>query len=118
MRDAMKALEEVRLEVKDREAIEAAGRLLRERFPVDQVVLFGSKARNEADDESDIDLLVLTRGRMSWDEKSEMTRALGSVQRQYSVIFSPVVISSRDWAEGPYIVLPFRGEVNRDGVVV
>jgi predicted nucleotidyltransferase len=43
----------------ERRAIEAAARLPHEAFPVEQVVLFGSKARAAGDEESDIDLLVL-----------------------------------------------------------
>jgi predicted nucleotidyltransferase len=41
-------------------AIQAADRQLKKLFPVEQVVLFGSVARGEAVEGSDIDLLIIT----------------------------------------------------------
>ena len=47
---------------------------LRKRFGdrVQSVVLFGSVARGEADDESDIDMLVLVRDKLSRPEQKEI----------------------------------------------
>ena len=115
---AVKTLDQITLDENDRRAIESAGQILKLRFPVDHVVLFGSKARGKDDEESDIDLLVLTKRRMSWDEESKITRELGTVQRRYSVVLSPVIIPSLEWEDGPYMVLPFHDEVDRDGVAV
>src|SRR5713226_3178953 len=56
----MKTLTDVSLKPKDRRAIEAAARLLRDRFPVERIVLYGSKATGADVEESDIDLLLLT----------------------------------------------------------
>jgi hypothetical protein len=50
----MKTLADIALQENERRAIEAAARLLRAEFPVQQVILFGSKARGSGDDESDL----------------------------------------------------------------
>jgi len=112
----MKRFDDIDLSERDRLAIAAAAAVLRERFPVDRVVLFGSKARGEADHESDIDLLVLTTRSMTWEEQSRITEALYPLQLEHDVIFSPMIVSVDEWSTGLYHVLPIRKEVDRDGV--
>ena len=45
----------------NRETIEAITRLIVERFQPEQVILFGSCARGEVDENSDLDLMVVLR---------------------------------------------------------
>ena len=49
----MRTIDQAALDDRERAAIGAAARLLRERFAALQVVLFGSRARGEGDAESD-----------------------------------------------------------------
>jgi len=102
---------------RDREAIQAAVRLLRARFPVEQVVLFGSKARGTDDAESDIDLLVLTREELTWRERDAITDLLFDVECAHDVVISTLVVSTERWSNGPYTVLPIHREIARHGVV-
>ena len=112
----MRKLEDISLPSDDRAAITEAARLLRRHFPVERVVLFGSKARNEDDPESDIDLLVVTSRKLKWAEENEITRALYPLQLQYHVALSPVIVAKEEWDEGVYRVLPIHREIERDGV--
>jgi len=112
----MKTLDDIRLSPKDRSAIQAAAAVLREKFPVEQIVLFGSKARGEDDPESDIDLLVLTSRPLSDRDESEVTRALLALELDLAVVISPLLVCVDDWREGFYQVLPIRREIERDGV--
>lgn len=112
----MRALRNLPLKEKDRLAIEAAAKVLRGRFPVEQVILFGSKARGEDQPESDIDLLVLVRGRVTHELKRAMTHALFPLQLQHEVVLSLTVLAAEQWESGVYQVLPIRGEIERDGV--
>ncbi len=43
----MRTLDQIGLSDKDRRAVQAAARLLKQRFPIDQVILYGSKARGD-----------------------------------------------------------------------
>jgi uncharacterized protein len=112
----MKRLDEIDLKHAERSAILEAARLLRERFPVEHIILFGSKARGEGDDESDLDLLILTQRLLSTREKEELTHALFPVELRWNVIISRIIIPVEAWERGPYQVLPIRHEVERDGV--
>jgi len=114
----MRSFGDVALSSKDREAIECAVRVLREKFPVEQVILFGSKARGTDDEESDIDLLILTSRPLSWQEQDAVTDELFDIELTCNVLISTLILSTREWTEGVYIVLPIHDEIERDGVVI
>ncbi len=56
----MRTLNEVPLAERDLRAVNAAVEMLRERFPVEKVIVYGSKARGDSDEDSDIDLLLIS----------------------------------------------------------
>ena len=113
----MRTFRQIRLKERDQKAIEAASKLLRERFPVETVILFGSKARGEDNSESDIDLLALTTRHLSWEERDAITDGLFDIELNQDVGISTFVASVTEWEEGVYSVLPMHEEVSQDGVV-
>jgi uncharacterized protein len=114
----MKTLEQIPLKPKDREAICEAARILRQRFPVRQVVLFGSKARGDDDVESDIDLLVLTEFKASAPDKGAIADALFDTQIRGAVVLSPLVVQQNEWDGALWRVLPIHKQIEREGVLV
>jgi len=112
----MKTLDGIRLEPNERAAIQAAAAVLRERLPITQVILFGSKARGDDCGESDIDLLLLTARSLTWEERDLALELLFSLQLEYEIVFGLMVVSEDDWYRGVYQVMPIRDEVERDGV--
>jgi predicted nucleotidyltransferase len=74
-------------------------RSIGERFPVDGGILFGSRARGGAGDESDADVAVLLRG----DPGSTVTTMLEMVDAAYEVelasgiVISPLPVWQRQW---------------------
>ena len=115
-RMTMRSLADVQLQPKDRDAIATAVQVLRERFPIVSVTLFGSKATGRDDAESDIDLLVLTSRKLTWRERDAVTDALFDVEMAHDVVISTLVIPFDEWEAGPYQVLPIRAEIERQGV--
>ena len=112
----MKTLSDIELRPADRAAIVAAATLLKARFPVLRVCLFGSKATGRDDAESDIDLFVLTSRSLSWQERDAVTDALFDVEMEFDVVVSTLVVCEEDWLRCPYQVLAIRDEVERDAV--
>jgi predicted nucleotidyltransferase len=112
----MKNLAEVGLDPRDRSAVMAAAKLLREKFPVEQVILFGSKSRGDDDAESDIDLLVLTSRPLSRGEQNALSDALFPLQLQYDVVLSPLIVAAEEWRSGVASVLPIHYEIEEQGV--
>jgi len=106
------------LMIKDHAAIQAATRILKDRFPVAKVVLFGSKSRRDDDEESDIDILVLTSRPLSWRERDAVTDALYEVEMQYEVVISTLIVPRDEWEQGVYSVMPIHDEIASEGIVL
>jgi predicted nucleotidyltransferase len=90
---------------------------IRDRFPdrVLSVTLFGSKARGDADTESDIDLLVLVDADNS-EFRSELWRIASDISLEYNVVLSARVFAQARWAETRRIRLPLYRAIVADGV--
>ena len=114
----MRNLDDLTLSGNEREAIEEATRILKERFPVRDVILFGSKVRGESSKDSDIDLLLLTTQPIHWKERHAIVDALFEVEMRYDVVINIVVNTVHDWHEGMCTVLPIHEEINREGVTI
>ena len=114
----MKCLKDIALKQRDRTAIEAAVRLLRDRFPVERIVLYGSKACGTDDAESDIDLLVLTSRELEWKERGAITDALFDVEMDHGVVISTLVVPVGEWEHGRYAVLPIHEAIEASAVLV
>ena len=116
MAHGMKRLEQAALETRERNALAEAARILKAGFPVERVVLFGSKARGDGEPDSDFDLLIVTSLALDWRERARLVNALFDVELAYDVVLSPLVVERSEWHEGPFSVLPLRAEVDRDGI--
>lgn len=112
----MKRLRETKLRERERQAIEAAAAVLRQRLPMEQIILFGSKARGEDDPESDIDLLILTQRPLTRAEARLVVDLLYPLQLEYDIVFSALPVPASEWFHGVYQAMPPCAEVERDGV--
>lgn len=112
----MSAISDLQLAPNDRLAIEAAVQLLYQQFPVEQIILYGSKVTGKATEESDIDLLVLTQGLLTWQERNAITDALFDVELAYDVVLSTLIVPYAEWMSGNYTLLPIHQEIEREGV--
>jgi predicted nucleotidyltransferase len=112
----MTSLDQVALSPNDEAAIKEAKQVLLAGFPVERVILFGSKARGTANAESDIDLLVLTSRPIGWREREAIVDALYDIQLRHDVLLSTLVVHAKEWEQGLYSVLPLHREIERDGI--
>ena len=91
-------LKTARLRQSETQALREFVRRLQESLPdqIQQVALFGSKARGESDADSDIDLLVL----INQDDRSlrrEIIDIASEISLDFDVLLSPRVISIQRW---------------------
>ena len=114
----MKTLNDLSLKDNEREAIREATRMLKEKFPVKEVILFGSKARGDDDPESDIDLLLLTTRPIHWKERHSIVEALFDIEMKYDVVISIIVNSVNDWQTGLSSLLPIHEEITQEGIAI
>lgn len=82
------------------------------------MALFGSVVRGEADEESDIDLLVITKQPLNRWERHQITDIVCEVNLEYGTNFSTLVVDSKAWDHGLISLLNIHAEVQREGVLV
>ncbi len=114
----MKSFERTSLMKNESEAIEEAIRMLKSEFAVSKIILFGSKARGDHDEHSDIDLLVVASKLLHWKEEKAIIGALFDIGMEYDVIFSPLFTSVDEWENVIFKEFPVYQEISQDGAVV
>jgi predicted nucleotidyltransferase len=114
----MKSFDKAPLVKREMEAIETAARRLKDGFSIESFILFGSKARGDADAHSDIDLLLISSKGLHWRDEKAIVDSLFDIGMEYDVIFSPLFISSEEWEKGLFKAFPIYDEITREGAVV
>ena len=102
--DQFAALEEIKDKVNDE-------------FMVENIILYGSVVRGEMDEESDIDLLIITKKTFSRKERHKITDIVFDVNLKYETNYSTLVVDKNSWEKGPYSILPIHEEIEREGIV-
>lgn len=85
-------------------------------YPVARLVLFGSAARGETDEESDVDVLVLTEKPLTWKERDAISDQVFEINLRYGTNISTLVVDLPNWEGGPISVMPIREEIAREGI--
>lgn len=114
----MKTIQDKLLTSKEKQAIREVFLILNKKFSVAQIILFGSKAREDATSESDIDLLILTDYKMGRNERHKITHEVFEINLKHDVCISTIVLSQDEWDNGLHSVLPIHQEISEYGVMV
>jgi predicted nucleotidyltransferase len=93
--------------------------ILAKQFPdlVEQIIVFGSKAKGTATEDSDLDLLVVIRDG-DWKVKDAITRPGYLLALETNAVPSMIVLTGEEWESLRRREAPFWQTVRRDGVVL
>lgn len=68
-----------------------------------EVILYGSEARGEAREDSDVDLLILVdKEKLSYDDITKITYPLYDLEFTDGITVSPLVYSRKNWENRPF----------------
>ncbi len=82
--------------------------------PGASVILYGSYARNDNNEDSDIDLIVLVnKDTLTVNDKDRIIYPLYKLGIKTDTIISPIVYTKNAWAH--HRITPFYENVNREG---
>jgi predicted nucleotidyltransferase len=110
------------LNTNERRALQAFIVQLRQRYGTGlrRVVLFGSKARGDFDDESDLDVLVVVRtpGGEFWPLWQQIADIAWKVEFEYGVVLTTIIRSPAEYRQMQRDNLLLFRNIDRDGVVL
>jgi len=86
--------------------------------PGTDVILYGSRARGDAEPESDYDLLIVTDGESSLEREDFFRRSLFPIELESEVVITVTLIDRTAWNSALYDAMPFYRNVRRDGVLL
>jgi predicted nucleotidyltransferase len=106
-----------RLTKEQKAAVFAYLRLLREKYrdKIEQVVLFGSVARGEFDEESDVDIMIVLKNG-SRRLRDEISMASFDIILRNNVILSPMVMDRKTYEWHKKYRDPLYNSIKKDGI--
>ena len=101
---------------KHKQIIDAITGKARQIVPVGaEVILFGSRARGDAREDSDWDVLILLdKDRITTQDIDDYTYPLRELGWTYNQCINAILYTKRDWESS--IASPFRQNVTEDGI--
>lgn len=104
--------------MKRSELVQQLGSMIKKMLPDAQAILYGSQARGEAKDNSDIDLLILIdRDKISPQEENAITDPIYDLEFKSGIIISPLVMTKKTWEETKKQTM-FYYNVMKDGILI
>lgn len=86
--------------------------------PTATIILFGSYARGDNTQHSDIDLLILIdKTKLSREDEKKIKYPIYNIEFETGKIISPIVLSRNDW-ESRHRITPFYENITKEGVTL
>lgn len=86
--------------------------------PSAEVILYGSRARNDFRESSDWDFLILVDGPVDTARTDRIRRVLFEIELDADQIISSIIRSRQDWNSPRYSVVPLHKNVEREGIPI
>jgi predicted nucleotidyltransferase len=102
------------LNAEERDVLSSVTRTLRSRFGAREVILYGSAARGQLDEESDIDLLVVLP-RIDWETQKEIIAVCFEAELQCGRVFSVTCYTTDEMEHSPLRSSPLVLTARREG---
>ena len=99
-------------------AIQELYAMIKDEFRVTDMMLFGSKARGDADEYSDVDLLVLTKKPKTKSDREKLSDITSEINIDYGVGISCIYFNVLDWESGDDVNPLLKENIVREGIAV
>lgn len=86
--------------------------------PSAEVILYGSRARDDFREYSDWDFLVLVDGEVDTARTDRIRRVLFDIELDTDQVISSIIRSRQEWNSPRYSVVPLHKNVEREGILI
>jgi uncharacterized protein len=102
----------------NKEILAEIKRRVKESEPSAKIILYGSYARGDANEESDIDLLILVdKDTLDYDGTMKITSPLYHLGYESDLMISPLVKTKNNWEE-KYFFTPLYYNIKKEGIEI
>lgn len=84
--------------------------------PDAEIILYGSRARGDAQPDSDWDLLILVDGVVDWKRKQKIRHSVFEIELEYDEVLLSLVHSHTEWDSPLYLAMPLHKNISREGI--
>lgn len=82
------------------------------------VILFGSRARKDALEESDWDFLILLEAEVTDELKSKIRKQLYEIELQNDIVVSSIFYTKKEWNSDIIKATPLYKNIENEGVLI
>ena len=108
----------LRLTKSERGALVKLVRDLKESWPDAKFKLFGSKVKGVADEESDLDLLILLPCPVTKETRQQIIHRVFDINLTFETNISALIMAEKDWKSTPISLLPIHAFIEEEGVTL
>ncbi|MFO8060701.1 MAG: nucleotidyltransferase domain-containing protein [Bacillota bacterium] len=88
------------------------------RYPLVDIVVFGSRVRGDSDFESDLDVLVVLSVPRSHRVRAEVSDVVFEINLDLGTNISALVVGSTEWFDGRLLRSPIKKNVDKEGISI
>ena len=92
--------------------------LLEKKIAVHEVILFGSRARGDADPQSDVDLIVIVNDEIGDSERDYISDCAWEIGFAHRLVLVPIVFTREEWEYGLERVSLLGQAVRSEGISI
>lgn len=100
------------------ELLEKVKWAIREIEPDAEIILYGSRARKDSDEQSDWDFLVLLDGPVDDERIDKIRHCLYEIEWQCDEVLCSIIRNREEWNSPLYKCMPFYRDVEAEGMVL
>ena len=113
----MKKLEEIKkLSKRDKSILVKCRKAISNIDPKAEVIFFGSRARGDADPESDYDIIILTDREATLKKEDTFRCQLYPIELETGAVITVMLVTKKDWDSPLQKAMPLYQNIRRDGL--
>ena len=102
----------------EKQILEASRELIRGVDPNAEIVLYGSRARGDAAEDSDYDLLIVSDVAATLENEDRFRGALYDLQLETGAVITVILVNRADWETPLYKAMPLHKNITREGITL